>query len=705
MAYHLHHKISFNNSLNEAIYIELHKKDAEPDQVTNLLAVAFKCSYQKGDGDKFDTILSQEAVLTLWLQNTDSVEFDDFIVSLPDEWKMIAYDDDQIIFVGFLTPGEGRAEFQDKPYEVKLSATDGLGLLKAIPLSNNSGVRFTGVSLIIDYALAILNKTDLGLGLRVYSNITEESMQDRSLNEFADTLNQTGLHARTFLKDSIEFYDCYKALEIILSEYFSLYQWHGMWVILRIGEMQESPGAKMWYTDYDSAGNIIGAAQSNDNACAVGRDHEIHAVEVNQTIGSEFAVKLSKYTYNYNTWPELPTNNKFEYGDFIDEGAQNDEDDVDGDGNTSEIIGTYKQYTINNWEFGKLNAISASFPFVLSPPDGTARVKRIYNEFGTEIDRQIIIDTPLSNTHWLRCEAIPVTAGDRIEISLQKKFRNDFTTPSGFTGATIAARCYVVNDAVTEFWGLHTASQGGDIPEGVWRKGSLSQLVIFYTEDQDSRKYAALSVSSMPMPVNGNLYIAFNCGGPIENTGPEQIYRDFNFRYIPYIAGGYIQVKGDYAQTEQNTLLKDKIEVEVSISDTLKKVLKGSLFRADLQSLTTPTWRRFNIVEARHFKELGELARYNNCYRRMWKIIGTFDGVKFKPYDNPLVIEPLSFHRHFTFPDSSKLNGRYFMIVPPLNIDYANGTSEFNFVEVLHEGSTDGNNTGDIHTPIKFIFD
>jgi hypothetical protein len=215
MAYHLHHTVNFYNCLNEKLRVELYKKDIEPDEVTELRAISFSTQYPIGSGGLFETpIIACEAKLVLYLEESDAQDFSDFIVTFPDEWKMVAYNDDQIVYIGFLTPGEGRAEFQDKPYDVMLSAVDGLGLLKGIELTKDDNTNFSGVNLIIDYILAILNKTGLGLNLRLFSNIVEESMQDRTQNTQADTFNQTGLHARTFLKNPTTFYDCYTCLEM-----------------------------------------------------------------------------------------------------------------------------------------------------------------------------------------------------------------------------------------------------------------------------------------------------------------------------------------------------------------------------------------------------------------------------------------------------------------------------------------------------------
>lgn len=702
MAYHLHHTVSFFNCLNEQMLVELYKKDVVPDAVTTLRATSFSVQYPTGEGDKFDPIISCEAKLVLYLEDDNPEEFDDFIVTYADEWKMIAYNDGQVVFVGFLTPGEGRAEFQDKPYDITLSAVDGLGLLKGEPLTKLNNDRFTDVNLIIDYIIAILNRTNLILNVRVFSNIVEESMEDRNANPLADTFNQTGLHARTFLKNATEFYDCYTCLERILSEYFCIYQHYGVWTIVRIGELQESVGAKMWYTEYDANGVIEDAQQFLYDTAAVGRDRLIHPVEVSQFISSNFAIKSSRYTFNYSPWPELPSNSKFERGDPIP-GANGNvySQDVNGD-DTATQIGTYQDYTIPDWTFGSFNGASPSDISIL--PSLNAGIDTAYrrtsrNIYGNEIAREIVIEKTTGTTQLIQSDAIPVYAGDRLRITFDFKLSFQF-------GAQLnigAVQVYIApTGGGTKIWWR----DGAGITNR-WRQNGAAAEALFveYVDSTDPTKvYKSVSLESPPIPVDGTVYIQLM--NVMDNNLPNKtFFKNFSIEYLPYIAGGYVQVKADYAETSQSARFKDTIDEEVFISDSEKKALQGSLYRENLTDLTTPTWRRYGVSETRHFKELGELARFNNNYRRMWKMEGQYDGLKFTPANNATIIEPLSFHRQYTFPDSSKMNGHYFVLVPPLTINYSEGRADMNFIEVLQDGSTDGNDLGDNHIPIQYIFE
>lgn len=695
MAYHLHHTVLFFNCLNEQLRVELYKKDVVPDDVTELLATSFSVNYPTGNGNKFDTLITCEAKLTLYLRDTDAQTFDDFIVTYSDEWKMIAYNDSQIVFVGFLTPGEGRAGFQDKPYDVSLSAVDGLGLLKGVPLTKVNGSKFTGVNLIIDYITAILDKTGLGLNLRLFSSIVEESMQDRNANPQADTFNQTGLHARSFLKNATEFYDCYTCLERILTQYFNIYQHFGMWVIVRIGELQESVGAKIWYTEYNPSGTVVNAQRFLYDPCATGRDRKIHPVEVSQFIGSNYAVKSARYTYNYSVWPEIPTNNKFDNGTIYEQGP------LPGDTEGR----NYKKFTIDNWQYGVTNPSNgATRPVggMLSTSDSAYRYS-IYNRYGVEENREVVLerDNDAQVGHrFLMCEPIPVVKDSRINISL------DFKTSQG--GGGTRQYLLVMLETLDNTIGYKLDNAGGTSPPDgigvlVWEHTSALQfLAKYYGSGEDAAQYVSFNLNPPPLPISGNLYILLMSFDP--PMGRKVYYKNFSFEYFPSVGGSLAQVKGDYAQTSQNDRFKDVIDEDVYISDTTQKILQGALYRQNLEDLTTPTWRRLGVSETRHFKEIGELARFNANYRRMWKIDGQYDGLKFSPAGNSTIIEPLSFHRQYMFPDSTALNGHYFVLVPPLSINYSEGRADMNFIEVLQAGSNDGNDLGDNHIPIEYIF-
>lgn len=694
MAYYLHHTITFYNPLTEKKVIELYKKDDVPDSATNLKALGFTQTYPNGEGDKFDKIVSCQVKFDILLRESDSIDYDDLIITYTDEWKVIAYTDDVKIFEGFLVPGENLAPMQNKKNKITLTGTDALGLLKGVPLTDVNGDNFVGPNFIIDYLVAIFQKTGLQLPILVFSSWLEDSLPDRAAFPLNDTVNQYGIHARTFLKDPIEFVDCYQALEVIVKEVFSVYQFQGKWVVSNIGEMQQDPGPKRWLTNYDYQGNVLSVQQLDHQPCKIARNNIIFPIDQTAFVGSRFALKYARTSYNYSVWPELPTNNKFDRGDRILPIFGNVyAKDVNGN-DTADQIGTYEGYDIDNWTKGDFtgspSAVS-SLP-ALSAPTGTFARISSYNN-GNEFEREISISNTggSSKASWLQSEAFGVNKGDRfnfnVDVSLSYNYSFPGSNPSPLT-LSIAYVYIIANDGSK--WSLRYRQSTNKI-DNVWLKAGIIQTisVTFQTSDA-TKKFANISVESPTIPVDGTMYIVLaNPNQDTLATPPYIVYfKKFNFEYRPFIAGGYLPVNGDYWQTSQDQNLLDKSDEEIFLSDTPKAVLKGALYQNDLSTLTTKTWRRFGIDESRGFKELANLSRFNHAWRRMWTVEGTFAGLRFTPSNNTTYWEPLSFHRHFFFPDVAKFSGRYFMLVPPLTIDHNAGRFQGKFIECLNENDS-----------------
>jgi hypothetical protein len=687
LAYYLHHTIALQSRITENILIELYKKDVEPEEVTALKALSFRQSYPKGDGDKFDGIIATEISFTLWLRRTDTVEFYDLLVTYSDEWKVVAYSDDQIIFVGFLTPGEGTAEFQDKPYEITLNAVDGLGLLKGVPLTGIDGAKFDYISLIIDYIAAILFKTGCDLPIRVYSSWCDEGMTTRLTDPEKDTLNQTGLHKRTFLSDRVAFHNCYDSLQKICHEAFSVYQWHGMWVILNIGEMQSNPGPRIWYTEYDSIGNVTGSGLADENPCPIGRDLIIHPIGRSQYIGSLLSIKSAKHNFSYIPPSELVNNQHLaETGAFI-----------------APLSGaSHIAYDIVGWSRHE-NNLSNETPYSGTADDPYIRVE--LDAFGNETFRYYRLDTDDTAAgtigQFIRNDNHDfwVVTNDRIDFSVT------YRVSAPVVGNLVMVALLIEGAAGTasnHFWTL------GE--NGKWFNNDSTVMI-----DHDlaaGTDWLTIEIDAEPFPAAGSVFILLGTGdlfsGTVDYKAVVINYKPFfsdpiRTFALPNLLGTGVNVlplvitnpndtapKGDYWFTEQSVSLFDTVEEEIFLSDTNRKSIKGALFRGVTDVLTTPTWHRDNVLEERHFKELVNLSRFNHGYRRMYKSRGIFSGTKWQPSNDTTIFEPLSFHRHFFFPDKTELTGKYFMLVPPLTINYDSGTIDSTFVECLDTSLVEG---------------
>lgn len=693
MAYILNYYSNFTNRITENITVEIYRKDVSPPGGT---AIELICTYLNkkfinGQGDRFDTIIASELTFGVFIPVSSSVEFDDIIVNQSDEWKVIVKNDSQIDFIGFLVPSECKAAFRDKPYDLEFTATDCLGYLKDVALTtiDDTSFELENKWFLIYYLIGALKKTLLDLDIWIYCNIYEASMPDRNANSQSDMFNKAMISYQTFMSNPTTFVSCWDAIEILLKQGFNLFQWNGKWVVMRCGEMQGVPGPQMWRTEYNWAGVILGATLQTDSPARVAKQKILHPINADQEILSRLANKSAKASFMYVPWPDLPKNSKFERGTLFEQGNV--------DAST-----TYKKYTIDNWFYGYTNPSSPSTfpPLGIQATSDLAYRYSTFDIYNVERSREIILERNggAAGHRFLRPEPMPVNADDKIQVTLE------FKSSQGGTGQKRYLLIALEGDSGTSYRLTHA---GGAVPNDgigvlVWEQtGAMRFLSKNYQSGENFNTYASFNLDVPPFPESGDCYVMMVNFDPA--IGVSVFYKNFSISYRPYVAGGYQSVKGDYWFTEQNTNYRDIIDEEVSISDAETKVLKGTIFRPDGITPTTRTWHRFNVPENRAYKELVNIAQYNAFYRRMWEISGTFGGTMFHPSNNETIRYPLGFHQHFYFPDSSKLNGVTFQLVPPLEVDYVQGQIRANFVECRADGMNDGNQLGDTHE-FKFIF-
>jgi hypothetical protein len=707
MAYTETYKVHFTNDQTQDVLATIYKKDGPVvSPVPEYMCASFELS-DKSDGQtKYEsTIITRELIMSIWTEDGDAITWETFITAEHDEWKIIVEVDAQTYFEGFITPDEGNALFQDKPYEVVIKATNGLSLLKGTELVDVDGNTFSGDHTLIKYIAGALNQSGLQFPIRVRCAYFNKQMNDKADGLNYDMFAQAKLNYRTFQENPTKFVSCYDALQFILDKFCRLEYWNGYWQIKCIGELQYTP-LNDYYVDYDYRGDLPNGAIETENYAQVGKAVDIYPINEDQQVYSRFAIKSAKTIYNYETWPEIPTNNKFERGTQFDTGPQNDFQDMDGDGDTSEIIGTYKKYTIDNWTQGRINANDFPHPAMTAISEKFYRLS-IYNTFGIEIERSIACETPntvAGTQFWLRSEGMPVNFGDRVNVSFQKRFDN-----GGVTGAAGAALYIVSNDNSRAV----TLSTSETIRGLKWVEcldpafGMFGWLLMKYSAGQDSSQWNSVDVKSPVIPFDGTMYMVLACEYDPGTMGARQYWKDVTIEYIPFVAGGYVQVKGDYWIRAQNKVFPDVAADEVKISDSLKKIFKGALLVGS--DLAEPTWYRYGVTippfsfpEVRAFKELLNIARFNHSYRRMYAIEGTFNGLNYSPQNNQLQKYPIGFHKRYRLVDISP--NRDFVLVPPLKMDLIKGWTTMNLVEVINTAnSEDGTQDGDTGS-FNYIF-
>lgn len=699
MAYIPTYKTRFTDEQMNIVVITLSEKDGDAVSVTEFACSAARLSYN-GDEGKFNPISGMTCEVELFIDVDETDPTPILVQAKKDTWLVTVTIDDKPFFSGYLLADEYGAPFQDLPYNIKITATDGIGLLKEVTMANSD---FTAHHSIIAYVAYCLQQTGLSLPIRVKDYIYHSSFNDRADNTAADFFSQAYLEYRTFLKDATTFENCYDALEIIFKENYRLSQDNGEWKISRLGMLQHVPFVE-YETLYDANGENPVGVEISENYATVGKKELIYPHGEDQIKYIKKAVKSSKATFNYDIWPELPRNNKFERGSQVSTGIALDDSDIDGDGNFTEVIGTRKSFAINDWSWGEFSLTDAPNFTMNTGPVEQPLINRIYNPFDLEIIREVSIP-PSPNAGGgliagLKCENIPVVQGDRIKFGVDKRYSDDIS--SGDETFSLAAIVYLIpTGGGAPFYLINSFNEPQ--LDGIWATSfSLFSFVAGISVrfgDTDARKYASVTVESQPIPVTGDLRIIL-----VNPTTGASIayYRNFDLEYLPMVAGGFQKVKGDYNIITQNQDYIDKSEGQFLLSDNPHKVFKGCLLNSSGIPLS-PSFYRMGVTESKAYKAIGNYARFNFEHRRMSMIEGSFTSLMYAPQNNQEFYYPVSLHKQYRFVDLAGQDKR-FLLCSPVEMDLVKGYLTARFWEIYDDAHLylDGHTNGT--EEFKYIF-
>jgi hypothetical protein len=679
MAYVTQYKVAFTNESFQEVEILIQKSNGSVVDIEEYAAVSVK-TLVNGDEGKYGMLFGTTLEMELDIR-PEQDDLDILETAKDREWKVVATIEDKPLFTGFILADDGGVPFQDLPYNRKITATDGIGLLKEKDLQDLEGEEFDSHHSMISLIAACLNQTGLELPIRVYDNIYHSSFNNRDDDYKWDFVSQTFLEYRTFLKDATDFVSCHEALEIMFKDAFRLQQWHGQWVISRLGQIQYEPFPK-YYTLYDYQGlNPVGYEDSEEYGL-VGKKELIYPHGEDQMRYVKKASKSTASTYSYEIWPELPRNNKFERGQEVASGVALDELDEDGDGNVTEVVGTFKMFDIPDWTWGAFNFFD---PLNLSSTSTNEPLqKRVYNVYESELNREIVFNQSVGQLGALKSQAIPVVQGDRIKFGLDRRAASSFNSRNNDWGAMI----YVVSPSGAWYF-LNGLSPTSD-KFGKWFKGddyydpippplTIRENFIYVNWGEigaDKTKFASVTVESSPIPISGELYILL-----LGSSERVVMMRNIDFEYFPFAAGGFKPVKGEkwtFTQTAQNW--PDKSEEEVYLSDNLHKVFKGCLLNSAGVPLSADFYR-LGVSESKRYLQLTNYYKFQLEQRRYWMIEGSFSGLMYNTLQDPDSHYPLALHKQYRFTDLE--TPRRFMLGAPLEMDLIKGWTTARFYEVF----------------------
>ena len=227
MAYGLKYTIPFKDVDNFSNLVEIYQ-DGFVGSSTELIASDQPAThkYEREDNEDITTPI-MSTTFTIGFYSTDITDFRNFFSYSDREFLVVHKFEGNVVFKGYLLNDITGEPFQDPPYPVIVTATDGLAQLKEVDLVGPSVDTELG-SLIFE----TLNRLDLELDIEVCNDLYEGLVMDNTKSIFAQSVgDQLLVQAFTFDELALNAYDF--LLEICRSFGWILLQKDGRWLIQR----------------------------------------------------------------------------------------------------------------------------------------------------------------------------------------------------------------------------------------------------------------------------------------------------------------------------------------------------------------------------------------------------------------------------------------------------------------------------------------
>jgi hypothetical protein len=494
--------------------------------------------------------------------NILGVPLTDFYANNDDEFKGDLFYGSQLLFSGFLVQDDCQEDVDDLIHPVSLSFTDGLGLLKDFTFDAALAlIAVTTDKITLFKAIkACITATGILLPVDICADLKEDS-QDTNTPFFEQTL----VDKSTFLKSGRIYDNCYSVLEQIMTTFqCSITQAGGKWVIKRTFEL----APKVFH--YSATFTLTGTGFFS-NTQLFGRNKTLYpAYGYNKRIVRPF--KIVKETFDFNFTSILKNADLKDLGPFIG----------------SQTIGdtTRKSYGLSGFVYHNYDpTIPDVTPYILVEEEATLQLEK----------QRYIVFPDAGNTNDVVFESAP------IEVNAKDRFDTGFTyrSETNYSGLEhIRFFVKLVSGATTYYLTRPTTDLGGVLVWTTTGRGSVFPPSSERGNAYDKTDWANISLSSVgveptiQIPADGILTIGYALSNAV--AGNDYYAKEFNFRYYTYINDS-TKITGQTHTNTQNISTKNNNETDITIDDSPKNNIKGTLFLSgftgDLQTRTT-SWNQ-----------------------------------------------------------------------------------------------------------------
>jgi hypothetical protein len=627
MAYNKYYSLPFKDVAGRSCEVEIYKDDTAPSSVVELTG-----SFRPAVSSITD---NEQSLYTPVRGQSLQVEFvvgditiDTFIDNSDIKWRATLLIGGNTAFIGYLVTDDCQELFIDHNHVIRLNFTDGLGLLKDVPIKDGSGNDPYGLYTQYQVIRMALDMTKLILPVNVFNDISQTSTPGSVPNMDSNVQN---VNAKSLMKDSSSFLDCYTILSDILSSNNStVFQQNGEWQVVRWSTLIKNGGSYKWHYTSDDATKT--RTDGYEPTASIGSTKLIREVSTPMLISVQRPTQYVQVEYDYIPVPEIIRNFDLQEGTVT----------------SSTSTDVYMT------------------PAYLTQTSRTAKIHKKLNGYGYEYERRLEIDgaSDFSNhTKYIKTEEIDVEKGDT--ITFQLSYKQEFTT--AVSGTTLIFQVYLDGLFGTDY----------TLDDNTTWQASTTSIISGVTRSRiDDDNFYMFDLTSQPMPDSGRLHFKLFIGDA--GSGGKAVYRNMNISYNGVITNRLKNTKGEYIKISTSNVVKNKTEIIQFYNTSYSQLYKGSLVNSTgaFNRPSSQEFQRFGVTEEKSFLELNAIGYYFANYRSKYKIEGSFYGTHTDDSGSQL---PIGFFFKYKF---QELPNKYFAMIDCPEIDWRANMWNGSFIEL-----------------------
>jgi len=612
------------------------------------------------DEDIYKPLRPQEATISFISQS--GVTIDDFLGN-SDVFCYVAFEFLSITrfyWIGYLLQDDFQEVWQDTKHIITLRATEGLGLLKEQPLTDNSGNELIGN--FTPYAFlgyAAYGSIQTFVRTHIINNLYHSSMDDTLTDS---SLEQCYVDARTFSTGDGFYEDKYSVIEKINRAFSqTMFQYRSRWYFVRPEEFYITNTDNLRVINKNAVGTSTITNERFD--INVGVNEEVKPISPEMLRFIKRPTKIDTINIGYEYPSELICNQNLRRGTLI----------------TS--TSTYKTYTVNSWNAYK------GLRETPTPVTVAKYRKETLDTYGNVTDNYLYLEyedvgTSAGADWWQSCD-IKVNKGDILNLSFKWRSSETGNIVGPVPTFNVAQVLYKA-EASPQFRAGIVNDGSWVISGGDWDSFSTIPYITLTPSGSSTsnNSYFDVSVTSKPIIRDGIVRVL------LSNTVAKSYnnnWADIQFTIDGTINGLFTNnIFGDFDKFTKTDEYKSNFEDTIYLDDLSNFNFKGIIYDSAGSTPTTPTWYRYRYnTEEFRFKKENLIAHWENSRFYRNKIDATFYGLTWNGGTLPIgLINTINFV-------DDDANKTYF-IANMKEIDFVNSTWSATLIEIYDEDRDNG---------------